>query len=131
MSKDTLREVPVKFFPLKPDLSKMLRTLTETESFHFCRATGRFKFIKVQPSGEKANSLADFVKKIRKIDPASLDFHYYRGDFERWLENSVGDLVLASRLSIRRRITLKGEALREFIINQLKKRYNEINVDFP
>jgi hypothetical protein len=97
---------------------------SDQESFYFYKVIGH-------PIGEKADSLPDFAKKIEKIDSLSLAFHYYRGDFERWIKDTIGDSVLAYRLSDGGRPTLKGEALRDFIIQHLRARYNEFKVDFP
>jgi Family of unknown function (DUF5752) len=110
--------------PFEVDVNKVLRTLSDQESFYFYKAIGH-------PIGEKAVSLIDFSKKIEKIDVLSLAFHYYREDFEKWARDTLGDPVLAFRLSIRERTTLKGEALREFIIKQVSARFNEFKVNIP
>ncbi len=108
--------------PIAIDVNKVLRTLSDQESFYFFRAVGH-------PLGEKAVSLADFAKKVEKIDNLSLAFHYYRGDFERWANDTLGDPVLAFKLSIQGRTTSKEEELRDFIIRQVKSRFNEFKVD--
>jgi hypothetical protein len=110
--------------PFQVDVNKVLRTLSDQESFYFYKAIGH-------AIGEKANSLADFAKAIEKIDNLSLAFHYYRGDFERWARDTLGDSVLAFRLSIRGRTTLKGEALRDFIVKQVRARFDEFKVNIP
>jgi hypothetical protein len=110
--------------PFQVDVNKVLRTLSDQESFYFYKAVGC-------PIGEKAVSLADFSKKIEKIDNLSLAFHYYRGDFERWARDTLHDPVLSFRLSVRGRTTLKGEALRDFIIQQVRARFDEFKVDNP
>ena len=110
--------------PFEVDVNKVLRTLSDQESFYFYKAIGH-------PIGEKADSLPDFAKKIEKIDNLSLAFHYYRGDFERWARDTLSDPGLAFRLSIRGRTTLKGEALRDFIIKQVRVRFDEFKVNIP
>jgi len=110
--------------PFEADVNKVLRQLSDQESFYFYKSLGH-------PIGEKADSLADFEKKIGKIDPLSLAFHYYRGDFERWARDTLKDPVLAFRLSVRGRTTLKGEALRDFIIKQIRTRFGDFKVEVP
>ncbi len=107
---------------VKVDVSRILRTLSDRESFYFYKAVG-------QPIGEKAVSLADFAKKIEKIDNLSIAFHYYRGDFERWIRDIIGDPVLASRLSLSGRTTLKGEALRKLVFRTVTTRFDEFKVE--
>jgi hypothetical protein len=113
-----------KRLPVEPDVSKILRTLSEEESFYFYKAYGK-------PIGEKAVSLADFVKKLETIDDLSVAFHFYRGDFERWIKDTIQDPELAAQLSIHGRTTLKGEALRERILNIIRARFNEFKVEPP
>lgn len=108
--------------PFQVNINKVLRPLSNQESFYFYEAYD-------SPIGEKADSLADFVRKIKKIDNLSLAFHYYRGDFGRWARDVIGDPVLAHRLSVRGRITLKGEELRTFIIKQIRTRLDDLKVD--
>ena len=123
MSKSVVSEVKDKNHSGEPELNKILRELSEQESFYFYNAIG-------QPTGEKADSLSDFARKIEKIDPVTIAFHYYRGDFGRWIKDTIGDSVLGFRLSDGERPTLKGEALRGFIIQHLTVRYDEFKVDF-
>ena len=76
MSKSIAREGNEKALPIEPDVNRILRTLSDQESFYFYKAIG-------QPTGEKADSLSEFARKIEKIDPVTIAFHYYRGDFGR------------------------------------------------
>jgi hypothetical protein len=124
MSKSVANEVKDKNHSGESDVNKILRELSDQESFYFYKAIG-------QPTGEKANSLSDFARKIEKIDSGSIAFHYYRGDFGRWIKDTIGDSVLSYRLSDRKRQTLNDEALRTFIIQHLTVRYNEFKVNSP
>jgi hypothetical protein len=123
MSKSVVSEVKDKNHSGEPDVNRILRELSEQESFYFYKAIG-------QPTGEKADSLSEFARKIEKIAPVIIAFHYYRGDFGRWIKDTIGDSVLGYRLSDGERPTLKGEALRGFIIQHLTVRYDEFKVDF-
>ena len=105
----------------KPDKKKIFRTLTDSESFYFYRAIG-------EPLGEKADSLLDFLNKIQRIDVLSIAFHFYRGDFEQWVKNTLGDPDLASQLTVSERPTLKGEVLRNYVSKRVKARFSYYNV---
>lgn len=106
--------------------SKILRTVTEQEGFHFYLTIG-------EPTGETALSLTDFVKKLETVNVRSVNFHYPRKDFEKWVLEVIGDTELASRLSMisRMQIGIKGEALRNQIIRIVKVRLSEIKPPPP
>jgi len=102
-------------------VSKILRSVPESEGFHFYLAVG-------EPTGETAVSLANFVEKLAAVDVKSVDFHYPRKDFEKWIRNVVGDAELALRLDRigKARVGIRGEALRNDIIRAVKVRLNEL-----
>jgi len=106
--------------------SKILRCVTEQEGFHFYLAIG-------EPTGKKAVSLADFAEKMGTVDVQSVNFHYPRKDFEKWVLEVIGDTALASRLNMisRMHIGIKGEALRNQIIRIVKVRLSEIKPPPP
>ena len=107
-------------------ISKILRSITEQEGFHFYIAIG-------EPTGETAVSLADFAEKMGSVDVRSVNFHYTRKDFEKWILEVIGDAELASRLIriSRIHIGIKGEALRNQIIRAVKVRLSEIKPPPP
>ena len=117
----------VKTSALNKDLtSKILRNVKEQEGFHFYLAIG-------EPTGKTAVSLADFTEKMAAVDVRSVNFHYPRKDFEKWILEVIGDSKLASRLNmiIRIHIGIKGEALRNQIIRVVKVRLSEIKPPPP
>ena len=105
----------------KDVVSKILRTVSEREGFRFYLAIGK-------PTGESAMSLADLVEKLPSVDVQSVNFHYPRKDFEKWIREVFGDAELAVRLSRIGRIHLgiQGEALRSEITRTVKVRLNEL-----
>jgi hypothetical protein len=105
----------------KDAVSKILRTVSESEGFHFYSAIGK-------PTGDSAVSLADFVEKLAYVDVQSVNFHYPRKDFEKWIREVFGDAELAVRLSRIGRIHLgiRGEVLRSEITRTVKVRLNEL-----
>jgi hypothetical protein len=105
---------------------KILRSVPEQKGFHFYLAIG-------EPTGETAVSLADFVEKIDALDVRSVNFHYPRKDFEKWIREVVGDAELALRLGRigRIRVGIQGEALRNEIKRVVKLRLKEIKPPPP
>jgi hypothetical protein len=106
--------------------SKILRNVTEQEGFHFYLAIG-------EPTAETAVSLADFAEKMGTVNVRSVNFHYPRKDFEKWILEVIGDATLASRLNMisRTHMGIKGEALRNQIVRVVKVRMSEINPPPP
>jgi hypothetical protein len=102
-------------------VTKILRTVPESKGFHFYSAIGK-------PTGESAVSLADFAEKLASVDAQSVNFHYPRKDFEKWIREVFGDPELAVRLSRigKRYMGIQGEALRNEITRTVKVRLNEL-----
>ena len=115
-----------KSVPNKDSVSKILRRVTEQEGFHFYIAIG-------EPTGETAVSLADFVEKMEAVDVRSVNFHYPRKDFEKWIREVIGDAELALRLDRidRMRMEIQDEALRNEMIRVVKVRLSEIKPPPP
>jgi hypothetical protein len=103
--------------------SKILRSVPEQEGFRFYLAIG-------DPTGETAVSLADFINKIRTVDVRSVNFHFPRKDFEKWIQGVIGDAELALRIG-RIRLGIQGEALRNEILRVVKVRLNELEPPLP
>jgi hypothetical protein len=69
--------------------SRILRTLSGEEVFHF--------YTEIEENtGEFAVSLADFYEKLKTIPLKAIEFHFKRGDFERWIKETLGDEQLAN-----------------------------------
>jgi len=101
----------------KAVVSRILRTVPNNEGFHFFRAPG-------DSTGKIATSLADFVEKLRTVDVRSVNFHFPRRDFEKWLRDVIGDAELSRRIGRIRKET-HGEKLRSEIIQAVKGRLDE------
>lgn len=109
---------PKKTDPNKAPVKNILRNLTSHEAFHFYIGIGK-------PINKTATSLMDFAEKLRTVDVHSVEFHFQRQDFEKWLKETVGDDQLSRRIGgIERKIS--GEALRNEIIKIIKGRADEI-----
>jgi hypothetical protein len=98
--------------------SKILRTVHGHEGFWFYTAPGEF-------TGKNAASLNDFAKMLRVVDVKSIDFHFSRGDFRRWIQIIIGDFDLSTRINIIPQDT-RGEKLRSDLIRTVNQRIIEL-----
>jgi hypothetical protein len=98
--------------------NKILRKVTVQEGFRFFRGIGDY-------TGKVAMSLEDFAVDLRTIDLRSIEFHFQRQDFEKWIRNVLGDEELAKSLS-QIRGELQGEKLRNELIMVVTKRVEEL-----
>ncbi len=99
-------------------VNKILRVLSPSESFYFYTAIGN-------NTGKSANSLSDFANKLETLDVQSVDFHFPRQDFEKWIRNTIADNELAQRIASIKR-DMHGESLRGELIQIVKTRVNEL-----
>jgi len=98
--------------------SRILRTFPIPEAFLFFTDIGQY-------NGEFAPSLADLCEKLKKTPLKSIEFHFKRGDFERWIRETLGDEHLANGISKIDRST-QGEELRTTIQRIVKKRLDQL-----
>jgi len=73
------------------EVTRVLRMVRDEEAFYFYEAFGK-------PTGERAESLSDFLEKIKSVKLESLLFHLQRKDFQNWVENTLGDSKLAKKI---------------------------------
>ena len=98
--------------------SKILRTVPYNEAFHFFTDIGQY-------SGQFAASLADFCQKMETIDIKSVNFHFKRRDFEKWIKETIGDVALASEINKINK-SIQGEELRVKICQTVERRLTEL-----
>ena len=91
-----------------------MRKASKEKAFYFFTSIGNY-------TGEKARSLEEFLEKIKEIDIKSLEFHLYRGDFERWIREVLGIKELAEKMDEIQKLNLKGETLRTLIYETSSK----------
>jgi predicted transcriptional regulator len=77
-----------------------------------------------QPTGLYAENVKEFYDAVMKVDVASLEFHFYRGDFENWIRTLVNDAEFADELAKMKKSELKGENLRKEISQAAEERYS-------
>jgi len=102
----------------KLDVSKILGKVPADKEFRFSTGVGTF-------TGATANSLSDFATKLTTIDVKSVLFHHPRGDFQRWIEGSLGDAELADRMRMMP-TGLSGENLRGQMLKMIETRLGEL-----
>ena len=98
--------------------SKILRTVHSHEGFWFHKAPGDY-------TGKKATSLKEFLKMLRAVDVQSIDFHFIRGDFRRWIQLILGDVELSTRINRIPQDT-RGEKLRNYLVKTVEERISEL-----
>ncbi len=76
-----------------------------------------------KPLGFSARSLEEFYRQTREVCSDSLDFHLYRGDFERWLIDVCKDAQLSEAVGALKTAGLKGEELRKALLKVIDQKY--------
>jgi len=104
---------------IDPELAtKILRTVTPNDAFYFFTSVGQY-------SGIYANNLLSFCNKLETVDKKSVDFHFDRGDFERWIRGAIGDVFLANNVH-KIKQTLQDEELGVKLCQIIKARIREL-----
>jgi predicted transcriptional regulator len=76
-----------------------------------------------KPLGFSALSLDEFYRTIKQVCSDSLEFHLYRGDFEKWLQEVCKDEDLAKSFGTSKAEDLKGEDLRKTLLQAIDDKY--------
>jgi len=97
--------------------SEVLRTVPLNQSFLFFEGIGKY-------TGRMAANLAEFYEDVKTIDIKSVTFHFERGDYERWIRETLHDAELARKLKRMKKST--GEELRNKILQTVRKRLDEL-----
>ena len=71
-------------------------------------------------------SLEEFVTKIREVSTESLEFHFYRGDFEKWAAEVLEDSELTKRIKAVKLLEPVGNNLRDQLDFTVSKRLEEL-----
>jgi hypothetical protein len=106
---------------MKPDISKILRNVPREKAFYFFTSIGNY-------TGISACSLKEFMEKINEVNVKSLEFHFYRGDFEKWISEVLEDAELAEELKRLQRANLMGENLRNQLYAAVSKELKRLTI---
>ena len=97
----------------------ILRKLTRENAFYFFTSIGNY-------IGENAASLEEFTKKIGEVNAKSLEFHFYRGDFEKWVAEVLEDGELAGNIRNLKNVKPIGDALKDQLCLIVSKRFEKL-----
>ena len=113
---------PKKSAVKKTNISELLNSVPYEKGFHFYTEMGRY-------TGITATSLDEFLGKLQTIPAASINFHFNRDDFQKWIRNTIKDDELASRLDQLKKWPSwsSDENLRKELVKAVLKRINELN----
>lgn len=98
---------------------QILRNLSRENAFYFFTSAGNY-------TGHIAFSLEEFTKKIKEIKIESLEFHLYRGDFEKWIDEVLNDKILTEKIKTLKLIEPIGDSLRDRLYSIVSKRLEEL-----
>ena len=99
---------------------KILAPVPYANGFHFFTSLGQY-------TGETAISLATFAKEIEVTPIESIDFHFKRADFQKWITETIGDTELAKSIGNIEK-ELNGEPLRKRILKTVNERVSELEI---
>jgi hypothetical protein len=123
MSTHTHRTPEKKRLQLTKKISEILRTVPYENGFHFYTGLGYF-------TGKTATSLDNFEKILQVVAADSVNFHFQRGDFQKWIEDTVGDKELARRIgSIK--MPYSAEELRKELLAIVQTRLTQLKRELP
>jgi hypothetical protein len=104
----------------KSAAEKILATVIYNNGFHFFTSVGQY-------TGETAISLATFAKEIEVTPIESIDFHFKKADFQKWITETIGDAELGKSIGNIEK-ELNGEPLRKRILKTLNERVSELEI---
>jgi len=74
--------------------------------------------------------LEEFVKKIGEVNAKSLEFHFYRGDFDKWVAEILEDRELAEEIKGLKNVKPVGDSLRGQLYLIVSKRFERLRSEF-
>jgi hypothetical protein len=100
-------------------VSRILRSLSREKAFYFFTSIGNY-------TGESASSLKEFMYKINEVNVKSLEFHFYRGDFEKWVAEVLEDKKLADGIREMQKTDVTSDVLRSRLSEVVSRRYKQL-----
>jgi hypothetical protein len=102
---------------------QMASKIPREKAFYFFTSIGNY-------TGESAASLKEFGEKINTVNVKSLEFHLYRGDFEKWISEVLQDNELAMETRRLQKFNLSGDALRAQLYAIVSRRQRSLTAQF-
>ena len=123
MATHTHRTPERKRLQLNKKISEILRTVPYEKGFHFYTDLGYF-------TGKTATNLVAFEKVLQVVTAASVNFHFQRGDFQKWIEETLGDKELAKRIDLIK-LPYSAEELRKEMLAIVRTRIAQLKRELP
>jgi len=98
--------------------AKILSQVPYANGFHFFTSIGRY-------TGETAVSLEHFAGELAFVQIESVEFHFKRGDFQKWIGGTLGDAELAEEIS-RINSGFSGDELRKKLLEVVNTRIEKL-----
>ena len=97
---------------------RILRSVLFENGFHFF--TDRMDY-----TGITATSLCEFEEKLKIVSAQSVEYHFHRQDFQKWISDIIGDVELATQIALID-TQLSSENLRKELLKIVHKRIREV-----
>lgn len=123
MSTHTHRKPERKRLQLTKKILYILRTVPYEKGFHFHTDLGYF-------TGKTATNLYAFEKILQVVAADSVNFHFQRKDFQKWIKYTLGDNELAKRLALIK-LPYSAEELRKELLAILRTRIDQLKRELP
>jgi hypothetical protein len=98
---------------------RIMRKLPRENAFYFFTSIGNY-------TGVSADSLEEFMKKILEVNAKSLEFHLYRGDFQKWVEGTLEDKALSDEIRKLQQSKPLGNELRDNLYLTVSKHLEKL-----
>jgi hypothetical protein len=98
---------------------RALRAVPREKAFYFFTSIGNY-------TGLSASSMKEFMEKINEVNAKSLEFHLYRGDFDKWIDEVLEDHELAGEVKKLQKFSLTGENLRSQVYITISRRLKRL-----
>jgi len=93
---------------LKPARANFFKTVPFESGFHFFRALG-------DSTGVTATSLKEFSEKLQIVPAESVQFHFQRKDFQKWIRGTIKDEEAAEKIDRIKEENLPNELRKEIL----------------
>lgn len=97
---------------------KILRTVPVDKAFYFYMGIDR-------PMNVRASSLEEFLARLGTVEMGSIEFHFARGDFEKWI-GMLGDQTLVQSIAELKNRNLHSSELRQKLFEITSARVNRL-----
>lgn len=102
-------------------MSSNLKIVPREKAFYFFTSIGNY-------TGASASSLKEFMEKVNAVNVKSLEFHMYRGDFDKWVSDVLQDGELSADIRRLQRLNLMGEPLRNQLFLTVSRRLRRLAI---